>query len=158
MRAASVCRAGEHLATIGGGGGVQVTQSGTFTVAAGQTTGKALSLTGITVVGRCELQTAPPAPFEELLARVQVQAASGHKLDAFGTGLAGDVIQGDSYLTYPVGAATANPEYPQYQHGAGTTTLIATSNGATATITVGASADINDQACKYLWEAVEVPN
>ena len=35
MRASSTCREGEHAATVGGGGNVQVTQNGTFTVAKG---------------------------------------------------------------------------------------------------------------------------
>ena len=57
--------------TIGGGSNVVVTQNGTFTVAVGETgAAKTLPLTGVTVAGKCELVTAPPAPSEGGLARI----------------------------------------------------------------------------------------
>lgn len=159
MRVAAVCRAGEYPLTIGGGGGdVQVTQNGTFTAEPGQTVGETLPLTGITVSGKCEYVTSPPAPSPMILPRLQLQAASGEKLDAFGTGQVGDVIQGDSFLTYPLGPVTSTPPDPQFEHSSGWTTVIATSNGATATITAGGSGDWGDQSCTYLWQAVEAPD
>ena len=158
MRVATVCRAGEYPLTIGGGGEVRVTQNGTFTADPGQTVGKTLPLTGITVSGKCEYVGSPPAPSPTILPRVELQAASGKKLDAFGTGQVGDVIQGDSFLTYPLGPVTSTPPEPLYEHGSGWTTVIATSNGATATITVGGSGDWSDQSCTYLWQAVEALN
>ena len=63
MRVDSACRDGEHLLTIGVGGDIQVTQEGPVTVGWGSTgTGKTLPLTGVTVAGKCELATSPPAP------------------------------------------------------------------------------------------------
>ncbi len=63
--------------TIGGGSNVVVTQNGTFTVAVGETgAAKTLPLTGVTVAGKCELVTAPPAPSEGGLARI-LSASSG---------------------------------------------------------------------------------
>lgn len=158
MRVATTCRMGEYPLTIGGGGDVRVTQNGTFTAKPGQTVGKTLPLTGITVSGKCEYVSSPPSPNPLILPRVQLQAASGMKLDAFGTGQVGDVIQGDSFLTYPLGPVTSTPPEPQFEHASGWTTVIASSNGATATVTVGGSGDWSDQTCTYLWQAVEAPN
>jgi hypothetical protein len=160
MRAASVCRDGEHAATIGeSGGGVQVTQNGTFTVPAGQTLGrKTLPLTGITVSGKCEYVGSPPAPSPIVLARLQLQAASGKTLDAFAEGFTpSEVIQGDSLVTNPL-SAVSTPSPPATEHSSGVLSVVVTSNGATATITAGGDADWSDQTCTYLWQAVEAPN
>ena len=63
MRVDSTCREGEHMLTIGGGGDIQVTQQGPLTVGWGSMgTGKTLPLTGVTVAGKCDLVTSPPAP------------------------------------------------------------------------------------------------
>jgi hypothetical protein len=42
--------------------------------------------------------------------------------------------------------------------GGGTSTLILTSNGATATITVGGFGDPASKACTFVWQVVESPN
>ena len=133
----------------------KATQNGTFTVPREQTVGKSLPLSGISVTGRCEYSSG--GGYEYLVARVQLQAASGKKLDAFGSSPTGEVIQGDSILVGPVGAVSSTPG-PPYEHASGWTTIIATSDGVTVTITVGGAADWSDQACTFLWQAVEAPN
>lgn len=40
----------------------------------------------------------------------------------------------------------------------GGTTIIATSNDATATIVIAGSANYSTQTCIFLWQAVEAPN
>lgn len=157
MRVSSTCRDIEYPLTIGGAGDVRVTQNGTFTVQAGQTDGKTLPLTGINVFGTCDLVY--PTPSDGfLLPLVQLQAATGEKLDAFGTSRYphGDVIQGESFATQPLGAVSSTA--PEREHSSAWTTIIATSNDATATITIGGSGDWSDQVCTYLWQAVEAPN
>lgn len=155
MRAASVCRDAEHAATIGGGGEVQVTQNGTFTEGPGGTVEKTLPLSGITVTGECEHSSG--GGYEFLVGKLKLQAAFGMKLDAFGSGsMLQDVIQGDSLLVYPLGAVGSAPNAPE--HAAGVQTIIATSNGVTATVIAGGTADWSDQACTVLWQAVEAPD
>src|SRR2546422_403787 len=83
MRVAETCREGEHPLAIGGGGSVQVTQNGTFSVPWGETgTDKVLPLTGVTVSGRCELFSAPFGG-DGANARVLIQAPSGKTMDFF---------------------------------------------------------------------------
>jgi hypothetical protein len=151
MRVASTCREGEYPLTIGGGGDVRVTQNGTFTVPLGETgTGKTLPLTAVAISGRCALVTPPPefgAPFG--IARVLVEAEEGKTMDAFSS--QSGTIGGQSLLTAPF--ANTTTESSRF----GTTSLIVTSNGATATITVGGFIDL-DAGCKFLWQAVEAPN
>src|SRR5688572_8261732 len=99
MRAASECREGEHALTIGGGGNVEATQHGTFTVPWGETgTGKVLPLTGVTVSGRCET---PPELGDVALARILIEAASGTTMDAF-TDFGGHPVGRTSILTRPI--------------------------------------------------------
>lgn len=153
MRASSTCRDGEHAVTIGGGGSSsQVTQNGTFTVTLGGTSaGKALPLTGATVSGRCD---AVPAPFpgvpDGIVGLVVVQAASGTTMDipsqSGGSPRSSTTFGG---FGVPGGMSTG---------GGGTSTLILTSNGATATITVGGFGDPAAKTCTFLWQAVESSN
>jgi hypothetical protein len=156
MRAASECREGEHALTIGGGGNVTATQHGTFTVPWGQTgTGKALPLTGVTVSGRCET----PAELENVaLAQVLIEAATGTTMDVF-TEPAGDQnpVGRTAVLTRPISSGGTAP-FGELVARNGTLNAIVTSNGATATMTLGGYVDTNSRTCIYLWQAVEVPN
>lgn len=149
MRAATTCRDGEHLVTLGGGGNATATQNGVFSVAAGTTGGgKALPLTGLTLSGRCE--TIPPEFGGGTLARPLIEAATGTTMDAFGGSLS--VIGGQALLLAPVGFVSPGGPGSQSQ------TAIATSGGGTATLTFGGYVDQASGACKFLWEAVEVAN
>ena len=150
VRAVSVCREGEHAATIGGGG-AQVTQRGTFTVPAGQTDGTTLPLTGVTVSGKCE----GPDQYGQVLARGLFEAASGKTMTAFNTseGVGGGTVGGTSLLINPP-LGVSNPTF----QGPGGATVIATSNGATATISIGGVASLTPPSCTFLWQAVETPN
>ena len=148
---------GEDPMTIGGGGDVQVTQGGTFTVAAGATsTPTPLPLTGVTIAGMCELGT-PPAPTPEfVLARI-VLSTTGGTMDAFtsvGSGPTGSgaTLGGTSLTTAPVAAAGFAP----VSNGLGSAIVMA--SGATATITFGARADATARNCTYLWQATVAPN
>jgi hypothetical protein len=151
MRVDSTCREGEVPLTIGGGAEVQVTQNGSFTVPIGETgMGKTLPLTGVTIAARCALVTPPPgfgSPFG--LARALLAAEDGTKMDAFS--FQAGTIGGQSLLTAPFADTTIEGR------GFGSTTLVLTSNGATATVTVGAFIDMA-AGCTFLWQAVEAPN
>jgi hypothetical protein len=156
MRAASECREGEHAITIGGGGDVQATQNGTFTVPWGQDGGgKTLPLTGITLSGRCE--TAPP--FENIaLAEVLIEAAAGATMDVF-SGIRGDQnpTGRTAVVTRPISNGGTAP-FGEVVAGNGTLEAVMTSNNATASITMGAYVDSNARNCIYLWQAFEAPN
>jgi hypothetical protein len=156
MRAASTCRDGEHALTIGGGGNVAATQHGTFTVPWGQSgTGKVLALTGVTVSGHCEL---PPETGDIALARILIEAASGKTMDAFTeTGPGQNPIGRTSMLTRPISSGGTGP-FGDVPARNSTLAAIVTSNGATATMTLGGYVDTSSRTCRYLWEAVEVPN
>ena len=153
MRAASTCHDGEHALTIGSGGGnAQVTQNGTFTVALGGTSaGKTLPLTGAIVSGRCD---AVPAPFpgvpDGIVGLVVVQAASGTTMEI------PSQSGGNPQSSATFGGFGAGPGMPT--GGGGTATMIFTSNGATATITVGGFGDPASKTCTFLWQVVEAPN
>lgn len=154
MRVDSICRETEYPLTIGGGGSdVRVTQNGTFTVPAGQTVGKTLPLTGITVSGTC-----PEPVTGVLLARPLLDAASGQTMDVFASvmGSGRGTLGATSQLLPPV--ANGGPATPGISPGAGT--VVATSNNATATVTVGGTITYTDtiKNCTFLWQAVEAPN
>jgi len=150
VRVADVCRDGEHALTIGGGGATQVTQNGTFSLTWGQTGGdKLLPLTGVTISGRCD--TIPPEFGEGGLPRLLIEAANGTTMDVFGD--FGNAGTGKTSVLLPP-AGGSNPGGVSV----GTRTAILTSNGATATITVGGTADVNARTCIFLWQAVEAPN
>ena len=152
MRASATCRDGEHALTIGGGGNVQATQKGTFTVAEGETSaGKVLPLTGASVSARCD---AVPAPFpgvpDGIVGRLVVQAASGTTMDIpaqYGGNAQSSTMFGG--FGVPGGMPSG---------GGGTATMILTSNGATATITVGGFGDPASKTCTIHWQAVESTN
>jgi hypothetical protein len=150
VRVANLCRDGEHPLTIGGGGATQVTQNGTFTVPWGETgTGKVLPLTGVTISGRCDM--IPPEFGGGALPRLLIEAANGTTMDVFADAAASGTGK-TSVLLPPAGGS--NPSGVS----AGTRYAILTSNGATATITVGGTADVDARTCIFLWQAVEVPN
>jgi len=150
VRVADVCRDGEHALTIGGGGATQVTQNGTFSLPWGQTGGgKLLPLTGVTILGRCD--TIPPEFGEGGLPRLLIEAANGTTMDVFAD--FGNAGTGKTSVLLPP-AGGSNPGGVSV----GTRTAILTSNGATATITVGGTADVNARTCIFLWQAVEAPN
>jgi hypothetical protein len=155
LRAASSCREGEHAASIGGGGNVQATQHGTFTVAWGQTdAGTVLPLTGVKITARCDVT--PPELGDIGLARILLESASGTTMDAFASRSGGAART--SVLLPPVatggtfswGGTVSSTEGPLH--------AVVTSNGATATITFGGDVDVNARACVYLWHAIESPN
>jgi hypothetical protein len=154
MRASATCRDGEHALTIGGGGGnVQGTQNGTFTVAEGATSaGKALPLTGASVSARCQAVPAPlPGVPDGIVGFLVIQAATGKTMDVPSQS-AGSPQSSATFGGFgvPGGAPTGG--------GGSMATLILTSNGATATITVGGFGDLASKTCTFLWQAVESPN
>jgi hypothetical protein len=157
MRAASTCRDGEHALTIGGGGNAEATQHGTFTVPWGQTgTGKVLPLTGVTVSGRCEL--IPPEAGDIALARILIEAASGTTMDVFTeTGPEQNPVGRTSILTRPISSGGTGP-FGDLAARNSTLDAIVTSNGATATMTLGGYVNTSSSTCTYLWQAVEVAN
>jgi hypothetical protein len=130
-----------------------VTQRGTFTVPVGQTVGDALPLTGITVSGWCELLEVPE-PQDILRARGVFEAASGKTMDAFsihqGSEGEGGTVGGTVLRTY---LGTSEP--PPLARVLGAATVVATSNDAIATVTIGGAADWAAQTCTFLWQAVE---
>jgi hypothetical protein len=152
VRVAESCRDGEHPLTIGGGGGnAQATQNGTFTVPWGETgTGKTLPLTGAIISGRCDI--IPPEFGEGGLPRLLIEAATGTTMDVFADQSAGGTGK-TSVLLPPAGGSS-----PGGVVSAGTRYAILTSNGATAAITVGGTADRDSRTCIFLWEAVETSN
>ena len=153
MRVASTCRAGEYPLTIGGGGDVRVTQNGTFTVDWGATgTGKTLPLTGVTVSGRCELVTSPPAPPGPDIGLGRLLITTGGSMTAF-SGFGFGTVGGTSLLTIPATSASGTG----INYGVEPATVV-TSNGATATITFGVQVNAPERKCTYLWQAVEAPN
>ncbi len=157
MRAASTCRDGEHALTIGGGGNVEATQHGTFTVPWGQSgTGKVLPLTGVTVSGRCEL--IPPEAGDIALARILIEAASGTTMDAFTeNGGQQNPVGQTSILTRPISSGGTGP-FGDLAASNSTLDAVVTSNGATATMTLGGYVNTSSRTCTYLWQAIEVPN
>jgi hypothetical protein len=150
MRASATCRDGEHPATVGGGGSVQVTQNGTLSVASGETGGaKILPLTGVTVSGKCDTFSTPFGG-DATTARPLVEAAAGTTMDFFPTFGSPKV---SSVLLPPVASFL-----PGMGSHAGTQYAVLTANGATATITFGGYVDPDSKACSFLWQAVEAPN
>jgi hypothetical protein len=114
-------------------------------------TGQRLPLTGVTVSGRCTLVT-PPPPFGSsfAIARALVEAASGTAMDALST--FSGTFGGQSLLTQPL--ADTNIGDRRF----GTTSVIVSSGGATATITIGGAIDLDAGTCTFLGQAVEAPN
>ena len=143
--------------TIGGGSDVVVTQNGTFTVAVGETgAAKTLPLTGVTVAGKCELVTAPPAASEGGLARI-LSASSGTMDAIASSGTGGQVgTFGGTTLTTGPAAVAGSGASSAIANGVGS--AIVTANGATATITFGTHVDTTTKSCVYLWQATEAPN
>ena len=143
--------------TIGGGSNVVVTQNGTFTVAVGETgAAKTLPLTGVTVAGKCELVTAPPAPSEGGLARI-LSASSGTMDAIASSGTGGQVgTFGGTTLTTGPAAVAGSGASSAIANGVGS--AIVTANGLTATITFGTHVDTTTKSCAYLWQATEAPN
>jgi hypothetical protein len=158
VRVTNTCREGEHPLTIGGGGGTsQVTQNGTFNVPYGETGGgKVLPLTGVTVSGRCEVFSFP-GPFgnaEGANARALVEAASGTTMDFF-PGNFNASPKGVTSRLLPPSASLLPGMGVGYSV---TPDVILTSNGATATLTIGGYVDADSRTCMFLWQAIEAPN
>lgn len=156
MRASSSCRIGEDAMTIGGGSNVVVTQNGTALTNVGENASKTLPLTGITVTGQCVFMPAtPPYPTnDQVVARTRFDAASGETMDI----LPAKVIGGTSWVDMNLLAgAGVIPGYGETS-GGNFRTYVATSRGATATITVSAIASWSPQTCMFLWQAMEAPN
>jgi hypothetical protein len=150
MRASTTCRDGEHPATVGGGGKVQVTQNGTFSVHPGETGGATvLPLTGVTVSGKCDTF---PTPFggDATTARPLVEASTGTTMDFFPTFGNPNV----SSVLLPPAASFV----PGMGSSAGTQYAVLTANAATATMTFGGYVDPDSKTCSFLWQAVEAPN
>ena len=137
----------------GGGGGRQNSASATSfrsVVTLGTTgAGQRLPLTGVTVAGRCRSTMPPPGFPSDELAQAVVQAASGRTMDAIS--MFSGTFDGQSLVTEPF----ADTNIAQRRFG--TTNVIVSSSGATATITIGASIDLDTGACTFLGQAVEAP-
>lgn len=110
-------------------------------------TGQRLPLTGVTVAGRCRSTMPPPGFPSDQVAQVVVEAASGRTMDALS--MFSGTFGGQSLVTQPL----ADTNIAQRRFG--TTSLIVSSSGATATITIGASIDLDTGACTFLGQAVE---
>jgi hypothetical protein len=153
VRVAETCRDSERPLTIGGGSAnAQVTQNGTFSVPWGETgTGKVLPLTGVTVSGRCEVFSLLGS--EVVNARPQLAAATGETMDVFGSRSSSSPIGVSSILLPPVSSFHGPPPASEANQNA-----VLTSNGATATVTVGGYVDTTARTCSFLWQAVEAPN
>ena len=148
MRATPMCREGEYSLAIGGGSDVTVTQNGTFTVNPGQSASESLPLTGITVTGTCVLEALPTGD-SVLWSRARFDAASGTTMDI----PSGRVIGVQSWTpAQGIGGAGLTSS------GGSNLTVVTTSNQATATINIGATASWADQSCIFLWQATEAPN
>jgi hypothetical protein len=125
---------------------------GNFTVAVGETVSETLPLTGITITGTIEI--APPEYGGYMLARPRLNAEGN--MDAFVVGVtynptlpgAGPGIQ---QLVLP----PVSSDWPDSAASYTAYMVIATANGATATITFGGTADKNAGVCTFTWLAVE---
>lgn len=129
---------------------VTVTQ-GSFTVPAGGKVSEILPLTGIKVSGTA--QVIPPEHGGGLVARPLLEAAS---MDIWMVGVtSSDLLPAgpakQSLLLSPVSTDTSGKSYTGQM-------VIATANGATATITFGGTADRTAGLCTFTWLAVETLN
>jgi hypothetical protein len=111
--------------------------------------GQLLPLTGVTVAGRCRSTTPPPGFPSDELAQAVLEAASGRSMDALSA--QSGTLAGQSLVTQPF--ADTNIDQRRF----GTTNVIVSSGGATATITIGASIDLDTGACTFIGQAVEAP-
>jgi hypothetical protein len=130
-----------------------VTQRGTFAVPAGQTVGDVLPLTGVTVSGRC-VPPNPDPPWAVIPVAV-LEAADGKTMDAFvsGSGPLGgpdDGTLGGTSVTKQVGYGSVT------QSSYRALTIVAKSNDAIATVTIGGMGDFSSQTCMFMWQAVEL--
>ena len=122
---------------------------GSFTVAVGETVSETLPLTGITITGTTTV--IPPEHGGGLIARPLLQAES---MDVFVVGVTSSPASPgagpgkQSLLLQPVSIDTGGKSYTGQM-------VIATANGATATITIGGTADMAAGVCTFTWLAVE---
>jgi hypothetical protein len=130
-----------------------IVTEGRATVPAGETVlSETLPLTGITVSGTA--QVVPPEYGGGLLARPLLESES---MDVWIVGVAssgttpGGGPAKQSVLLPPVSYDTGGASYMGQM-------VIATANGATATITFGGTADRTAGVCTFTWMAVETPN
>jgi hypothetical protein len=154
MQAAEACRDGEHLVSIGAeGGGAAVTQNGPFSLAPGASGGgKTLPLTGAIVSGRCETFTGPFGG-EAATARVLVEAPAGKTMDFFPAEFNSSPSGVTSRLLPPAASAMPNMGTSSVMGSA-----VFTTNGATATLTIGGYVAPDSHTCTLLWQAAESPN
>ena len=128
----------------------KATNSGTFTLSSAQTsTAKTLPLTGITITASCE---PTPGTGDPLVAFLTFAAASGKTMDAFADGGIAGTLGGTSLKVYD-GNGSA-----QQGQGKQVSTVIANSNGATATVTAAGTGDFGASTCTFFWQAVEAAN
>jgi hypothetical protein len=73
-------------------------------------------------------------------------------MDVFADAASGTGTSKTSVLLPPAGGSSPSGA------SVGTRSAILTSNGATATISVGGTADVGARTCVFLWQAVEAPN
>jgi hypothetical protein len=136
-------------------GASQVRSSGRLSVPLGDTSAaRALPLTRVRVSARCQHSVPPPElglP-SSALARAFVEAAAGKTLDGFSPNAG--IVAGQSLLSAPAAARQLGGTFGS---PFGTTTVIASSNQSTATITMGAGIDDSGN-CTFLWQAVESRN
>jgi hypothetical protein len=121
-----------------------------LTVPAGTTgAAKTLPLTEVTVAGKCEFVTAPPAPSEEGLARIELSVSSGTMDAIASSGTGGHVATfGGTTLTTGPAAVAGGGASSAIANGVGS--AIVTANDATATITFGAHVDATTKSCTYV--------
>lgn len=136
------------------GGPSRVRSSGRLSVPLGETSAATkLPLTQVRVSARCQHVVPPPelGLLSSALARAFLQAAAGQTLDGFSPNVG--VLAGQSLLSAPAASRQLGGTFGS----PGTTTVIASSNQATATITMGAAIDDSGN-CTFVWQAVESRN
>lgn len=126
----------------------KATNSGTFTVTSGLTSAKTLPMTGISLTASCEPD---PQTGDPLVAFLTLNTASGATMDAFATTVGG-VLAGNSLKVYD-GNGSGQPSQDKR-----VSTVIANSNGATATITAAGTGNFATSTCTFFWQAIEAAN
>ena len=122
---------------------------GSFTVAVGETVSETLPLTGIRITGT--IRVIPPEYGGGLIAQPLLEADS---MDVFVVGVTSSPASPgagpgkQSLLLQPVSIDSGGKSYTGQM-------VIATANGATATITIGGTADMAAGVCTFTWLAVE---
>jgi hypothetical protein len=125
-----------------------------MTVSLGASTTVTLPLTGLTVTSICDRQNAPP-PYSPngAVARITLAAPTG-TMDAIvvGVGSRGGTIGGTSFTHSFQGVLQVGDVLY------GGSSMIASANDATATITYGAQLSEPAATCLFRWQATEAPD